>query len=74
MSYNNKVSNVSTTTVRNRYEVLESQHTRLQEISERLNIPQSALVRLAIDCFLPKIENMEVTDEGILTVWNRTKF
>jgi len=52
----------------------EKQKQALIDLEQRLHIPASALVRLAIDCFLPKIENMEVTEEGILTVWNRTKF
>lgn len=52
----------------------KSQKERLVELEYRLNIPVSALVRLAIDCLLPKIENMEITEEGILNVWNSTKF
>lgn len=59
------LSEVRPKLVRNRYEILESQHQRLEELSQKFSIPTSALVRLAINCFLPKLTNYGYTEEGI---------
>lgn len=54
--------------------IKQSQQKRLKELETKLNIPQAALVRLALDCFLPKIRNENYKEEGILNLWNSSKF
>lgn len=51
--------------VQERYKVTVEQKNRLDDIEKRLNIPKSALIRMAIDSFLPRIENYGYTEKGI---------
>lgn len=60
--------------VTKRYKVTKGQDAALQELSTRLNIPESALVRLAIDQFLPRTTNQNFKEEGIKNLWNDRKF
>ncbi len=52
----------------------KTQHERLKILEEKLHIPQSALVRLALSCFLPKLNNYNYTEEAIKNLWNSEKF
>ena len=54
--------------------IKQSQKDQLKDLEDRLHIPQAAIIRIALDCFLPKLSNMEVTETGMLNVWNREKF
>ncbi len=47
---------------------------QLDDISKRLDIPFAALVRLAVDCFIPRTTNMSFKEEGIKAVWNGRRF
>ncbi len=60
--------------VTKRYKVTKAQDDKLLEIEEQLNIPPSAIVRLALDCFLPKVKNENYKYEGIKNLWNEQKF
>lgn len=51
--------------VEGRYKITEIQKIKLKDLEERLNIPASTLVRMALDCFLPKITNAGYTEKGI---------
>lgn len=51
--------------VEGRYKITKEQKKRLKDIEERLNIPASALIRMALDSFLPKIANAGYTEKGI---------
>lgn len=54
--------------------IKKSQLLRLKDLENRLDIPASALVRIAIDCFLPKLTNCGFKEEGIKNLWNDQKF
>ena len=60
--------------VNERFDITEKQSERLRQIKEDLKIPPSAIVRLALDCFLPKLENNNFTLKGINDLWNKEKF
>lgn len=47
---------------------------RLDELERKHGIPVAAMIRLAIDCFLPKLSNMNFKEEGIKKLWNDQKF
>lgn len=51
--------------VEGRYKITATQKERLKELEERLHIPASALIRMALDCFLPKTNNQGFTEKGI---------
>lgn len=51
--------------VEGRYKVTKQQKQKLKELEDRLHIPASALVRMALDCFLPKTNNQGFTENGI---------
>lgn len=48
-----------------RHKLTIEQIEQLESIEERLRIPESALVRMALDSFLPKIKNSGFTENGI---------
>lgn len=52
-------------TVEGRFKITIQQKEQLKDLEERLNIPASALVRMALDCFLPKINNFGYSEKGI---------
>jgi len=60
--------------VTKRYKITESQDQKLLEIERELNIPPSAIVRLALNCFLPKLRNENFKYGGIQDLWDRNKF
>lgn len=47
---------------------------KLLEIEKELNIPPSSIVRLALNCFLPKLRGEGFTYGGIRELWDRSKF
>lgn len=51
--------------VEGRYKITAEQKARLKDIEDRLNIPASCLVRMALDAFLPKIRNAGFTETGL---------
>lgn len=51
--------------IEGRYKITAQQKERLKELEERLHIPASALMRMALDCFLPKTNNQGFTEKGI---------
>ena len=61
-------------TVNKRFDITERQYQALSEIDEYLKIPPSAIVRIALNCFLPKIKNDNFTYEGINKLWNENCF
>lgn len=78
MNYNKKVPDFlsynAMKTVNKRFDITEDQFNTLAEIYTNLKIPPSAIVRLALNCFLPKINNDNFRYEGINRLWNDTKF
>lgn len=48
-----------------RVKITVDQDEDLSDFEKRLNIPASALVRMALDSFLPKIANSGFTEKGI---------
>ena len=61
-------------TVNKRFDITEDQYLMLQQIDEHLKIPPSAIVRLALNTFLPKIRDSHFKYEGIKNLWNENKF
>lgn len=60
--------------VTKRYKVTEAQDQKLMEIERELGISPSAIVRLALNTFLPKIKDEGFKYAGIKDVWDRSKF
>ncbi len=60
--------------VTNRYKVTDKQDEKLREIERELNIPPSAIVRIALNCFLPKIKDEGFRYSGIKLLWDENKF
>ena len=60
--------------VNERFDIMEQQSKKLKEIKAELNIPQSAIVRLALNCFLPKVRDENFKYAGIKDLWDNTKF
>lgn len=60
--------------VTRRYKVTKQMSDTLDEIDRELNIPPSAIVRLALNCFLPKIKDSHYKYEGIKRLWDDGKF
>lgn len=67
MFYNEKIPRIAAKVaiVEGRYKITKEQKERLKDIEARLNIPQSALIRMALDVFLPKIGNSGFSEKGI---------
>lgn len=78
MTYNENMPDFmaksATTYVNERFDITADQSAKLKEIKEYLNIPPSAIVRLALNCFLPKVKDDNFKYAGIKEVWDRTKF
>ena len=60
--------------VNERFDITEAQSEKLKEIKAELNIPPSAIVRLALNCFLPKVRDENFKYGGIKDLWDREKF
>lgn len=54
--------------------ISKKQKRQLAELEKELNIPQAALVRMALKTFLPLTENRGYKKEGIKRLWNDNKF
>jgi len=78
MSYNNGVpefmAKTPTTYVNERVDLTTQQSAQLKLIKEELGIPPSAIIRLALNTFLPKLRDAGFKYAGIKDVWDRTKF
>ena len=51
--------------IERRIRITEDQNEDLCDLEMRLNIPVSVLVRMALDVFLPRIDNANFTENGI---------
>jgi len=60
--------------VNERFDITESQSAKLREIKEELNIPPSAMVRLALNIILPKLRDENFRYGGIKQLWDNNKF
>ena len=78
MSYNNNMpefmAKPAVNYVNERFDITEDQSEKLRDFKERLKIPPSAIVRIALDCFFPKLTNNNFTEEGIKRLWDEDKF
>jgi len=78
MSYNKDVpefmAKSAVNLVNKRFDITEKQYEKLIEIEEHLKIPPSAIVRIAIDVFLPKMKDNYFKYEGIKDLWDSKKF
>lgn len=78
MRYNNDtpkfMSNPVENYVEGRYKITAKQAEKLKEIDEYLNIPPSAIIRLALNCFLPKVRDENYRYGGIKDLWDNNKF
>ncbi|MFA6069816.1 MAG: hypothetical protein WC810_14630 [Janthinobacterium sp.] len=74
MNWDEIVSQNNTNTVTKRYKVTKAQDDMLLEIERELNIPPSAIVRLALNTFLPKIKDSNFKYEGVKILWDENKF
>jgi hypothetical protein len=78
MKYNNDLPefmvNPAVNYVNERFDITVEQSTKLKDFKERLKIPPSAIVRLALECFFPKLTNMNFKEEGIKNLYNERKF
>lgn len=78
MSYNRQVpefmAKAAVNYVNERFDITQQQSEKLREIKEQLNIPPSAIVRLALNCFLPKTRDENFRYGGIKELWDRNKF
>lgn len=74
MNWEEIVSQPMTEYVTNRYKVTKRQDEKLREIENELNIPPSAIVRLALNCFLPKNKDEGFKYSGIKDLWDERKF
>ena len=60
--------------VNKRFDITEQQYQKLIEIEEMLKIPPSAIVRIALDTFLPKTRDNYFRYGGIKDLWDNRKF
>lgn len=78
MSYNENMPEfmtpVAINLVNKRFDITEKQYEKLKEIEENLKIPPSAIVRIALNCFLPKVRDENFKYGGIKELWDRNKF
>ena len=78
MSYDDYVpefmAKVATKTVNKRFDITEDQYNKLIEIDENLKIPPSAIIRLALNTFLPKLKDNGFKYSGVKDAWNNSKF
>ena len=78
MSYNSNLpefmSKVAIKTVNKRFDITQDQYNALLDIDENLKIPPSAIMRIALNCFLPKLRDEQFKYEGIKNLWDDNKF
>ena len=74
MDWDNLMAQTETITVTKRYKITKAQDNKLLEIERELNIPPSAMVRLALNIILPKLRDEGFKYAGIKEVWDRSKF
>lgn len=74
MNWEEIVSQPMTEYVTNRYKVTKQQDEKLREIERELNIPPSAIIRLSLNCFLPKVKDESFKYSGIKDLWDERKF
>jgi hypothetical protein len=74
MNWEEIIAQKDTIHVTKRYKITEAQNQKLLEIERELNIPPSAIVRLALNCFLPKIKDGNFKYSGIKNLWDTSKF
>lgn len=78
MNYNDNLPEFMAKTavnyVNERFDITQSQSEKLREIKEELKIPPSAIVRLALNCFLPKVRDENFKYAGVKELWDRRKF
>lgn len=60
--------------INERFDITEKQSLKLREIKEELGIPPSAMVRLALNIFLPKVKDENFRYGGIKQLWDNNKF
>lgn len=68
------MAQIMTEYVTKRYKVTKEMDSKLLEIERELNIPPSAMVRLALSIVLPKLKNENFTHEGVRNLWDKQKF
>lgn len=68
------MAQIMTEYVTKRYKITKEMDNKLLEIERELNIPPSAMVRLALDVVLPKLKKENFTYEGMKTLWGKQKF
>lgn len=68
------MANPATTYVNERFDITTQQSAQLKLIKEELGIPPSAIIRLALNTFLPKLRDAGFKYAGIKDVWDRSKF
>jgi phage terminase small subunit len=74
MSYENFMAQKEIIHVTKRYKITEQQDEKLIEIEKELGISPSAIVRLALNIFLPKLRDENFKYGGIKELWGRNKF
>lgn len=74
MTWEEIVAQNKTELVTKRYKVTKQMDATLLEIQRELDIPPSAIVRLALNTLLPKIKDSGFRYEGIKRLWNENKF
>lgn len=74
MDWKEITAQAETVHVTKRYKVTTAQDQKLLEIESELNIPPSAIVRMALNCFLPKLRDENFKYGGISELWNTSKF
>lgn len=74
MSYEDFMTQKEIIHATKRYKVTEQQDQKLLEIERELGISPSAIVRLALNCFLPKVKDENFKYEGIKRLWDDNKF
>lgn len=74
MNWEEIVAQKETKIVTKRYKITEQQDLKLIEIDRELGIPPSAIVRLALNCFLPKVRDENFKYSGIKDLWDSDKF
>ena len=60
--------------VNERFDITDKQSAKLREIKDELGIPPSAIIRLALNTFLPKLRDENFRYGGIKELWNNNKF
>jgi Zn-dependent peptidase ImmA (M78 family) len=67
MFYNEQMPLVSAKVllIEGRYKTTKGQKDQMLKLEKELGVPQSALIRMALDSFLPKIQNNGFTEKGI---------